>query len=133
MILQNKSVEKLDYFTSMSEAEGLHWVILHGSPAEICGIISVEEGSFEHCDHNLAIWIKPTHRRNGVALEAICLALGLAKEQGVTEIESKIHITNEPTLQLMSKVSREFLTEKKSRMFDDYQEWVIKLSKDKDG
>ncbi len=125
--------ESEGYFEGLHNSPGHHWVVMHGSPAEICGLVSVEEGEFNFCTHNIAVWIKPTHRGKGVGYDAVCVALNLAKDDGVKEVESRVHSSNTSMLYMMDKVCSRFHAEKQSRIFSDYQEWIIKLTEDGDG
>ena len=121
-----------DYIPSLVDSPGYHWVILYGGDSEICGVISVEKGKFDTCDHNLAIWVKPSHRRKGLCVDAICKAAEILKEDGVRLVEMKVRKDNLPTLAAADGVCRR-LSVVVADNNDEYKQWTIQIFGEHDG
>ena len=115
-----------DCVPALVGADGYSWVLLSGSPAEICGVLCVEKGAFDTYEHNLAAWVKPSHRRNGLFVGATCKAVELLKDYGVNQIEIKVDKGNLPTLAAIDVLAQE-LDVDIVRDNAEYKQWVINL------
>ena len=109
-----------DYAPLLAVNKGYHWVIMHGSPGEICGIVSVEKEA-KTFEHNLAVWIKPSHRQNNVGMRACRGAIDHAFSDGVPSIKMKVEKENEVTVIGLKSLLRGL----NSELLEDAEDFVL--------
>jgi len=113
-----------EYVPKMVEAEGYSWALLSGSPAEICGVLCIEKGDFVTCEHNLAIWVKPSHRRKGLCVNATRKVFEILKDYGVRRVAIIASKDNLPMTAAVDAISQE-LDVDIVHGDAEYKQWVI--------
>ena len=109
-----------DYAPLLAVNKGHHWVVMHGSPAEICGIVSIEEEE-KTLEHNLAIWIKPTHRNFYVGMKACKEAISYAFSDGVLSIKMKVEKENKVAMAGLKALVKRL----NSELVEDSEDFVL--------